>query len=61
MSVMIWDCNIQKPINRFDNHSEFVVGLDFNLFVEKQMATASWDKSCAVFKYDDSPKLLMGK
>lgn len=35
MSVNIWDCNVQRVINKFDNHSEFVVGLDFNLFVEK--------------------------
>lgn len=61
MSVHIWDCNVQKPINRFDHHTEFVVGLDFNLFVEKQLATASWDKSASVFRYDDSPKMLMGK
>ena len=35
MSVLIWDCNTQRPINRFEHHTEFVVGLDFNLFVEK--------------------------
>ncbi len=61
MSTMIWDCNVQRVINKFDNHTEFVVGLDFNLFVEKQLASSSWDKSCAVFRYDDNPKLLMGK
>ena len=61
MSVLIWDCNTQRPINRFDHHTEFVVGLDFNLFVEKQLATASWDKSCSIFKYDDNPKMLIGK
>lgn len=61
MSTQIWDCNSQRVINKFDNHTEFVVGLDFNLFVEKQLATASWDKSVAVFKYDDNPRLLMGK
>ena len=58
---MIWDCNVQRVINKFDNHTEFVVGLDFNLFAEKQLASCSWDKSCAVFRYDDNPKLLMGK
>ena len=34
MSVMIWDCNTQQKINQFEHHSEFVTGLDFNLFVE---------------------------
>jgi peroxin-7 len=60
MSVNIWDCNVQRVINKFDHHTEFVVGLDFNLFVEKQLATASWDKTCTVFRYDDNPKTLMG-
>ena len=35
MSTHIWDCNTQRVINKFDNHTEFVVGLDFNLFIEK--------------------------
>ena len=35
MSVHIWDCNVQRVINKFDQHTEFVVGLDFNLFIEK--------------------------
>ena len=52
---------MQRVINKFDNHSEFVVGLDFNLFVEKQLASASWDKTCAVYRYDDNPKMLTGK
>jgi len=34
MSVQIWDLNKQQIVNRFDHHTEFVVGLDFNLFVE---------------------------
>ena len=60
MSTLIWDCNKQQVVNRFDNHSEFVVGLDFNLFNEGQLASVSWDKSVAVFKIDDNPRLLMG-
>ena len=59
MNVFIWDCNVQRVINRFDHHSEFVVGLDFNLFIEKQLASASWDKSCTVFRYDDNPKSIV--
>jgi peroxin-7 len=61
MSVKIWDCNVQRVINTFDHHTEFVVGLDFNLFIEKQLATASWDKSVSVFRYDDNPRTLVGK
>ena len=50
MSVIIWDCNNQKPVNKFEQHTEFVLGLDFNLFVERQMATASWDKTVQIVK-----------
>jgi peroxin-7 len=50
MSVIIWDCNNQKQVNKFEQHTEFVVGLDFNLFVERQMATASWDKTVQIVK-----------
>lgn len=59
MSTIIWDCNHQKPMNRFDHHTEFVVGLDFNMFVEGRLATASWDKSLAAIKIDDSPKSVL--
>lgn len=58
MSVMIWDLNTQQCINRFDHHTEFVVGLDFNLFVEKQLAACSWDKGVSVFRYDDNPRAI---
>ena len=59
MSTIVWDCNIQQPINRFDHHTEFVVGLDFSMFKEGQFATASWDKSVATLRIDDNPKLLL--
>lgn len=61
MSTLIWDCNTRQVVNRFDNHTEFVVGLDFNLFQEGQMASVSWDKSVAVFRIDDNPRLLMAQ
>ena len=34
MSVKIWDLNTQTSIQSFEHHTEFVTGLDFNLFVE---------------------------
>ena len=49
MTVKIWDCNTQSPINQFEHHSEFVTGLDFNLFVEGQLASVGWDGVCAVY------------
>jgi peroxin-7 len=43
-------------MNRFDHHSEFVVGLDFNMHQEGVLASASWDKSVGVFRIDESPQ-----
>ncbi len=34
MSVFVFDCNTQQPMNRFDHHTEFVCGLDFSMFNE---------------------------
>ena len=34
MSVRIWDCNTQQNVNSFNHHTEFITGLDFNLFQE---------------------------
>ena len=60
MSVNVW--NIENPeaplMNRFEHHTEFVVGLDCNLFVEKQIATCSWDKKTSVFNFDENPTLV---
>jgi hypothetical protein len=46
-------------MNRFDMHSEFVVGLDFSMFREGQFATASWDKTVAVLRIDDNPRTVL--
>lgn len=54
MSVCVWDCNSQMQVNKFEQHSEFVTGLDFNLFVENQLASASWDGRLSVFSVTDS-------
>jgi peroxin-7 len=40
MSVILWDTSLENPIrNRWEHHTEFVVGLDFNIFIEGQMAS----------------------
>lgn len=50
MSVRLWDESIEDGlVARFDHHTEFVVGLGFNLFREGMVATASWDESVSVF------------
>ena len=60
MSTCVWNTSdISNPLmNRFDHHSEFVVGLDCNLFNEKQIATTSWDKKTSVFNFDENPQLV---
>jgi len=45
-------------MNRFDHHTEFAVGLDFNMHQEGVLASASWDKSVSVFRIDDSPQAV---
>ena len=51
MSAMFWDY-MARPnpmLSRYDQHTEFVVGCGFNLFIENLVATASWDEKCCVF------------
>lgn len=59
MSVIVHDCNTQQAINKFDHHTEFVVGLDFNMFNQGLLATASWDKSVATFSIEENPRVVM--
>jgi peroxin-7 len=40
MKVNLWDTLSENPlVHQFDHHTEFVVGLDFNVFIEGRMAT----------------------
>lgn len=41
MPPQTWQC---------DFHSEFVQGLDFNLFVPDQIATCSWDRRVCLWR-----------
>lgn len=52
MSVRFWDTAAppgQNLIHVHDAHTEFVLGLDFNLYVEGQVATCAWDERVNVF------------
>lgn len=54
MTMMIWDTSIEDSIiSRFDEHTEFVLGIDFNIFVEKLVATTSWDETVRIGKYQE--------
>jgi peroxin-7 len=51
MTMRLWDISGKENamIYVHDQHSEFVLGLDFNLYVEGQIATASWDQEIHMF------------
>lgn len=52
MSVRFWDTAAPPGHNMVmvhDAHTEFVLGLDFNLYNEGQIATCAWDERVHVF------------
>ncbi|RKP33801.1 WD40-repeat-containing domain protein [Dimargaris cristalligena] len=51
MTTRIWDLN--NPLGQpqrlvLDYHTEFVFGVDFNLYVPGQMATCAWDEQVVI-------------
>ncbi|CAJ0760727.1 20337_t:CDS:2, partial [Entrophospora sp. SA101] len=45
MTMKLWNTSLSNPlIEVYDAHTEFVLGLDFNLYVEGQIATCAWDE-----------------
>ncbi len=54
MNVNIWDTSDPvKPLKfTHSQHSEFVIGLDFNLFKEKQIVSTGWDGRVLVWNWD---------
>ena len=57
MTVKLWDIhNPQAPLLRsWGHHTEFAVGLDFNVLKEGVMASAGWDEQVAVWHQNDQP------
>ena len=56
MSCRLWDTGIEDAIvQTAQQHSEFVLGLDFNLFVPGQMATCSWDRHLCIWDTNAGP------
>lgn len=50
MSLCIWDTEAEDSLVRnYDHHTEFVLGCDFNNFVENQIASVSWDQQVFVW------------
>lgn len=45
-------------VNRMEHHTEFVVGLDWNMFIEGQLGSASWDETVTLFDMRDNLKSI---
>ncbi|KAJ3358722.1 peroxisomal targeting signal 2 receptor [Kappamyces sp. JEL0680] len=48
MTVRIWNLALGQQVFVYDGHSEFCLGLDFNLFKRGQLATCAWDESMRI-------------
>jgi peroxin-7 len=48
MSLRLFDLQSRQEVYRNDDHTEFVVGLDFSLFVPDRIATCGWDEMVLV-------------
>ena len=44
MTMRVWDLKLGKEIFVFEEHSEFVLGIDFSLFVPGRMVSCGWDE-----------------
>ena len=56
MSCCLWDTTLDEPLmNRYEHHSEFVLGFDFNLFHEGEMASCGWDNMVYTWNMGEIP------
>eukprot|EP00727_Mastigamoeba_balamuthi_P001447 m51a1_g113 hypothetical protein (315) ;mRNA; f:348793-350000 len=49
LSMRLWDTAQKRQLEAYTAHTEFVVGVDWSLNVENQLATCSWDQTVHVF------------
>lgn len=46
MTMRLWDTmSVNSLLDVHDLHTEFVLGVDFNLYVEGEIATCAWDEN----------------
>ncbi|EFC35444.1 predicted protein [Naegleria gruberi] len=58
MSLCIWDTEQGSDnalLEKYEHHSEFVVGIDFNLEMEDEIASCSWDETVYVWMRGEEP------
>lgn len=60
MSVCIWDTALDNAlVHKYEQHTEFVLGVDFNMFLENQIASCSWDEHLCVWDIGTEPSLKL--
>mmetsp|Transcript_15477 Transcript_15477/g.18772 ORF Transcript_15477/g.18772 Transcript_15477/m.18772 type:complete len:340 (+) Transcript_15477:89-1108(+) len=56
MSVCIWRTNREDALSMpYEHHSEFVFGIDWNLFRPGEIVSSSWDEHVCVFNVNAPP------
>jgi len=45
MTFRLWNLQLGQQVFVHDAHTEFALGLDFNMFKPGQVATCAWDES----------------
>lgn len=57
MSSVVWDIDKDEPlIERFENHTEFVLGVSYNIFLEGVVASCGWDCKVSAWKLGQKPE-----
>jgi len=59
-SFALWDLDRPKTnadplVEKHELHSEFAVGVDFNIFIEGVVATCGWDCNVVTWKLGTDP------
>lgn len=58
MSVCLWDTVAESSlVHRYEQHTEFVLGVDFNMFAENQLASCAWDEHVCVWRVGEEPRI----
>ena len=56
MSIVVWDYTQEDPMQeKYEQHTEFVCGIDFNLEIPGQIASCSWDETVYVWMTGEEP------
>ena len=57
MTLIVWDTDKDNHlIEKYEHHSEFVVGVDFSLEDDEEIASCSWDETVYVWQRGTEPE-----